>query len=184
MNCQKRPLLNKFVKKDHPSVAARLARRHVARAAWAKDGKDMPPQPTPARCLPWPKWAMPALFQAACWRGSLPPLAVAAPPGACLQAATSHVTLPALALAAWPTSSRASKHAGFGDGGTPLPSLALGGLFWQIFSEVVLFDITLTQVVRCVKNSIWMASNNSLTKLLPFWPPFGLLPMLLLVAQV
>jgi hypothetical protein len=46
--------LNKFVKKDHPSVAARLARRHVARAAWAKDGKDMPPQPTPARCLPWP----------------------------------------------------------------------------------------------------------------------------------
>jgi hypothetical protein len=52
MNCQKGPLLNKFVKKDHPLVAARLARRHVPRAAWAKDGKDLPPQPTPTRRLP------------------------------------------------------------------------------------------------------------------------------------
>jgi hypothetical protein len=37
-----------FGKKDHLAVAARLARRHVARAAWADAGMGMPPQPTPA----------------------------------------------------------------------------------------------------------------------------------------
>jgi hypothetical protein len=31
-------------------VAARLARQHVARAAWANDGKGVPPSPKPA-CL-------------------------------------------------------------------------------------------------------------------------------------
>jgi hypothetical protein len=33
-------------------MAARLARRHVARAAWADAGMGVPPQPTPARLLP------------------------------------------------------------------------------------------------------------------------------------
>jgi hypothetical protein len=40
---QKRPL----------RVAARLARRHVARAATANAGMGVPPQPTPARLLPF-----------------------------------------------------------------------------------------------------------------------------------
>jgi hypothetical protein len=33
------------VKIDPLRVAARLARRHVARAAWANDGKGVPPSP-------------------------------------------------------------------------------------------------------------------------------------------
>jgi hypothetical protein len=33
-------------------VAARLARRHVERAAWANDGKGVPPSPKPACLLP------------------------------------------------------------------------------------------------------------------------------------
>jgi hypothetical protein len=48
MKYQKGPPLKIFVKKDHLSVAARLARRHVARAAWADAGMGVPPQPTPA----------------------------------------------------------------------------------------------------------------------------------------
>jgi hypothetical protein len=42
---QKGPSAKKIVKKDHVSVAARLARRHVSRAAWAKSGKPLPPPP-------------------------------------------------------------------------------------------------------------------------------------------
>jgi hypothetical protein len=39
----KRITSKKIVKKNHLSVAARLPRRHVTRAAWAKDGKHLPP---------------------------------------------------------------------------------------------------------------------------------------------
>jgi hypothetical protein len=49
-------------------VAACLARRHVARAAWANDGKGVPPSPKPACFLAGdaidgrqPKWAMPPM---------------------------------------------------------------------------------------------------------------------------
>jgi hypothetical protein len=38
----------KIVKKDPLRVAARLARRHVARAAWADAGMRVPPPATPA----------------------------------------------------------------------------------------------------------------------------------------
>jgi hypothetical protein len=43
----------------------------------------------------------------------------------------------------------ARRHAGDGSGGKPLPAMAqaAGGLFCQTFSEVVLFDNTLAQVV-------------------------------------
>jgi hypothetical protein len=43
----------------------------------------------------------------------------------------------------------ARRHAGDGGGGRPLPAMAqaAGGLFCQTFSEVVLFDNTLAQVV-------------------------------------
>jgi hypothetical protein len=43
----KKTTYEKIVKKDHVSVAARLARRHVSRAVWAKSGKSLPPPPTP-----------------------------------------------------------------------------------------------------------------------------------------
>jgi hypothetical protein len=38
-NCQKRTLLNKIVKKDHLTVAACPAKRHVARAAGTRGGR-------------------------------------------------------------------------------------------------------------------------------------------------
>jgi hypothetical protein len=37
-------------------VAAPLARRHVARAAWASAGRGVPPFSSPACCLAWPCW--------------------------------------------------------------------------------------------------------------------------------
>jgi hypothetical protein len=48
---QKGPPAKKFIKKDHISVAACLARRHMSRAAWAKSGKPLPPPPAPAGLL-------------------------------------------------------------------------------------------------------------------------------------
>jgi hypothetical protein len=50
VKCQKGPCLKFFGKKDHLAVAARLVRRHVERAAWANDGKGVPPSPKPT-CL-------------------------------------------------------------------------------------------------------------------------------------
>jgi hypothetical protein len=52
MKCQKRPPLKIFAKKDPLRVAAPLARRHVARAAWASAGRPLPPLPNPARPSP------------------------------------------------------------------------------------------------------------------------------------
>jgi hypothetical protein len=43
----KRTTYENICQKDHLSVAVCLARRHVARAAWADAGMGMPPQPTP-----------------------------------------------------------------------------------------------------------------------------------------
>jgi hypothetical protein len=50
MEWQKRPPLKLFAKKHHLWVAAPLARRHVARAAWASTGTNLTPVPFPARC--------------------------------------------------------------------------------------------------------------------------------------
>jgi hypothetical protein len=44
----KKTTCEKYCKKNHSWVAARLARRHVAHVAWAKAGKGVPPLPTPA----------------------------------------------------------------------------------------------------------------------------------------
>jgi hypothetical protein len=77
MNCQKRSPIKKFVKKDHLWVAARLGRRHVSPAAWAKAGRHMPLAPTPACLLTgdavdhrflW--WALPPDPIPTCWRGT------------------------------------------------------------------------------------------------------------------
>jgi hypothetical protein len=48
MKWQKGPPLKIFVKKHHLRMAARLPRRHVARAAWANAGTTLPPLPNPA----------------------------------------------------------------------------------------------------------------------------------------
>jgi hypothetical protein len=80
MKWQKRSSFKKIVKRDHLWVVARLARRHVARAAWANDGKGVPPTPNPACFLAGdavdgrqPKWAMPQMPTLAGPRGWLPP---------------------------------------------------------------------------------------------------------------
>jgi hypothetical protein len=52
MKWQKRSPLNFFLKRDHLLVAARLARRHVARATWANNGKQVPLEPKPVCHLP------------------------------------------------------------------------------------------------------------------------------------
>jgi hypothetical protein len=52
MKWQKRSHVKNIVKKNHSWVAAHLARRHVARAAWAEARKRVPPLPTPACQLP------------------------------------------------------------------------------------------------------------------------------------
>jgi hypothetical protein len=83
MKWQKRSPLKNIVKKNHPWVAARLASRHVARAAWANDGSDLLPQPTPAGGLAddavrrrLDRWALPPAPMPA--GGALPPGAMAA----------------------------------------------------------------------------------------------------------
>jgi hypothetical protein len=101
-------------------MAARLARRHVARAAWADAGMGVPPQPTPTRLLPsttMRRVILPPLPKAV-WHAPRHPAATAKGGMAC------HVILPPLPKAAWPTTVTACLCAGLGDGGTPMPALA------------------------------------------------------------
>jgi hypothetical protein len=116
------------------------------------------PQHRPWRWPPLPRGHAATLIGGRACHVDMPPPPMAAGP--------CHVDMPPPPLAAGPTAAGSilqRQHAGIGNGGRPLPALAQAaratgcrhsrGPFWQIFSEVVSFDISLVQVVSSVKNS-------------------------------
>jgi hypothetical protein len=106
-----------FVKKDPLRVAARLARRHVARAAWADAGTRMPPPATPA-CGVYKE-------------NNMPPSTMAAGPTACMHACVTNSTRKiACRHLQWRQGPLhceflcARPHAGVAGGGTLMPASA------------------------------------------------------------
>jgi hypothetical protein len=154
-------------------VAAPLARRHVARAAWANAGTTLPPLPNPARGRGvWPggPCRLPQFRQGDV--AGMPPPPLPAPP--------CHVDMPASPLAAGPTAAdggdRRRCNGNMPELGTAagpcrhwprrhVPRVAWPGVpplsrGRQIFSEVVSFAISLVQVVSSVKNSRFKRFSN------------------------
>jgi hypothetical protein len=178
VKCQKRPPPKIFAKKDPLWVAAPLpqatrgtcrhpqCRHHLAAVAkpgtwpWRLAGIDvagMPPRPLPAPLATWTcrhSHRRQGLATWTCrhphWRQAPQRLMALAGNDATATCRHPHWRQALAAIGPGGTC-----HVSPGAGVPPLT----GGLFWQIFSEVVSFDISLVQVVSSVKNSYVRASH-------------------------
>jgi hypothetical protein len=134
-DCQKRPPVRFFVKKDPLLLAASLANWHVAHAAIARADMYLPPGTEPTRCL---TWAMPPESDPTRWGGRWTSMACwchVSDPGNMLTPSQAASTC---RLCQWRHVSRVSW--------LDLPP-PRGGLFWQKILQVVFFNNPLAEVV-------------------------------------